>query len=84
MQQFESVRRDKNKVMELRLLQIRLLDLFSDRYRRIWVERSRYSLLITVFPIDKNSSYQMFIKKDIYHGFSQETTFEECLELLNQ
>ena len=41
-------------------LEIRLQEHYSNRFRRIWVERTRFnSLCITLFPISLNERYRI-------------------------
>ena len=61
---------------------VQLMDLFWERYRRIWVQRGKYSLCITLFPIEGH--YTILTRKNIYHGYAQEVNFEDVLELVNE
>jgi hypothetical protein len=43
-----------------------LADSFSDRYRRVWLQYTRFmDVCITVFPLDANGSYQMYFAKNV-------------------
>jgi hypothetical protein len=49
---------------------------FSDRYRRVWLQTTRFnSVCITVFPVgtseDRYPTYQMYFAKNV-HDFSLE------------
>lgn len=45
---------------------------FSDRYRRVWLQYTRFNnVCITVFPLDMNESYQMYFAKNV-HDWSLE------------
>lgn len=58
-----------------------LLERYTE-FRTIWVERSRYSLCITAFEI--NGGYKIFTSRNIYHGFSEPTRIEDCIELMER
>lgn len=64
----------------------RLENEHSDVFRRIWVDRSKYNLCVTAFPLGISENYLIAItvkrNKALYHGMSQETRFEDAEELL--
>ncbi|MEO6302543.1 MAG: hypothetical protein ABIP51_05170 [Bacteroidia bacterium] len=67
----------------MRLFELRLMSLYDLEFKRIWVQRSRYSLIITLFPRNQEG-YKIITRKDIYHGFSDEVNFETLLEMIEQ
>lgn len=79
MRQFEPVWRDKR--IKMRQFENRLLILYP-LYRNIRVQRSKYSICITLFLV--NGLYQILIKRDIYHGFGQEIDFNDLTNLINE
>lgn len=59
-----------------------ILNRYSDLYSRIWIQRSKYRLCVTVFP--HVGQYRMFISQDdLYHGFSEETNIEDVISLID-
>ena len=60
-----------------------LTSVYSEHFSRIWVQRSKYSLCLTLFPVDRTQTYKIVVKKAMYHGFSQLTTYEELVSLVN-
>jgi len=54
-----------------------LVNHFSDRYRRIWVQYSKFSTCITLFPIDRQQSYQFVTAQ------RKIQVFEELVQLIN-
>ena len=50
---------------------------FSDRYRKIWVQYSKFSTCITLFPIDRNQPYQFLTSTRKIQNL------EELVELIN-
>ena len=59
----------------------RLLTLYP-LYSNIRVQRSKYSICITLFL--RNGSYQILTRRDIYHGFGQEVDFNDLVNLINE
>ncbi len=56
------------------------LSITFPQFRKIWIQRSKYSLCLTLF--DYNGGYRILTSKNIYHGFSQKTTIEEVNSLI--
>jgi len=50
---------------------------FSDRFRRIWVQYSKFSTCITLFPIDMTQNYQFVTAP------RKIQVFEELVQLIN-
>jgi hypothetical protein len=46
---------------------------FSDRFRRIWVQRSKLSVCITLFPKSIAEPYKIITLMNAYKGIEQET-----------
>lgn len=63
-------------------LERQIESLLSDAYRRVWIQRSKYSLCVTLFPI--SGDYRILTARDIFHGFGQETTVNDVLSLLKE
>ena len=60
-----------------------VLNLFSDRFRRIWIQRSKYRICVTLFPHGLNNPYRIITTDTIYHGFGQDTNIEDVINLIN-
>lgn len=54
-----------------------LVNHFSDRFRRIWVQYSKFSTCITLFPIDRTQSYRFVTAP------RKIQVFEELVQLIN-
>ncbi len=61
-----------------------MMQLFSGSFRRIWVGRSKYSLCVTLFPIDHNGPYRILTRRDLYHGFGQDTDPNHVIDMINK
>ena len=61
-----------------------LLEEHSSLFRRIWVQRSKYSLCVVAFPTDVKRSYLMGVTRDIYHGLSDPTRIEDVRQLFQR
>lgn len=59
-----------------------MMQAFEGLFRRIWIGRSKYSLCITLFPIDPHGRYRILTRKNIYHGFGQETNPNDVLDMI--
>lgn len=58
-----------------------LLSHYSDRFRRIWVARSRLnSVCITVFPMNPNLTYRFVIRERI----SCPLDFDYCVRIMDE
>jgi hypothetical protein len=66
--------------MMYRLFELRLMSLFYERYRRIWVQRSKYSVCLTLFP--RSGGYRIVTSHDLFHGFGQQMEFEQLVEII--
>ncbi len=54
------------------------------QFRRIWVQRSKYSLCVTVFPLEANAQYQILTRQGIYHGFGQDTDINDVRSMIDE
>lgn len=54
------------------------------QFRRIWVQRSKYGLCVTVFPSDTNASYQILTRQGIYHGMGQDTDINDVRSMIDE
>lgn len=50
---------------------------FSDRYRRIWVQYSKFSTCVTLFPLNRLESYR------IISAPRKIQVFEELVQFIN-
>ncbi len=61
-------------------IEVQLEEEFKEHFKRIWVQRARYSLLVTVFFYNgKNTGKSA---KEIYHGNSEVTKYEDAKDLI--
>jgi len=54
-------------------------DLGGD-YKRVWIGRGRYSLIVTLFS--NAGDYKILVFKEVFHGLSQELVYEDVLKLV--
>lgn len=52
--------------VDLRSRERELMASFSDRYRRVWLQYTRFNnVCITVFPLEIGGSYHMYFAKNV-------------------
>ena len=57
---------EKLSEINFRQREIELMNSFSDRYRRVWLQRTKFNnVCITVFPLDIGGNYQMYFAKNV-------------------
>ena len=61
---------------------MQMMQAFTGLFRRIWVGRSKYSLCVTLFPIDPHGPYKILTRRDLYHGMSQATDPKDVLDMI--
>ena len=66
----------------MRQLETQLEDMFSGKFRRIWVQRSKYSVCLTLFPIEPNSHYKIVTRREVLHGMSEEIPLDLLVEMV--
>ena len=59
-----------------------VMSMFPGVFRNLWIQRSKYSLCLTLFPSDPRFGYQILTRKEIYHGFGQETNLRDVTDMI--
>lgn len=55
----------------IRLLQLRLVIYFYNRYRRIWVQYGKFATVITLFPLEQNEGYSFIFIRRVVRNFDE-------------
>ena len=59
------------------------LQLEFPQFKRIWLQRSKYSVCVTLFPA-YGSQYRMLFLKECYHGMGQKMEYEPIRQLISE